>query len=50
MYTMAFFKEPRSGSAPWMGEILSARQVQKPSTAGPLIDHLAWRFPLLLFV
>lgn len=29
-------------------EILSARQIQKPSTEGHLIDHLAWRFPLLL--
>lgn len=29
-----------------MGEISSARQVQKSSEAGHLIDHLAWRFPL----
>lgn len=40
------FKIKDLGLCHGMGAISSAWQVQKPSAAGHLIDHVAWRFPL----
>lgn len=49
MYKMAFFKEPRFGSVCHGWEKYRV-QVQQPSIAGHLIDHLAWRFPFVVDV